>query len=149
LTCYSRPCDKVAYSSRLRIRKRLAALWRPQGNYRFRADQGGAQYWSATADDCAVPGCTGVTVMLAPANGMVPNDTLSLTAYQPGSDTAMIQTSCIMPASDTVASGGPMVSGTELNGHLRGPSGSAVWLSQSDAGNDGVMLLVEGQQGQV
>jgi len=69
------------------------ALKVPQVNYRFRADQGGAQYWSATADDCAVPGCTGVTVTLSAASDMAPKGLLSSTAYQPGSDTALIQAS--------------------------------------------------------
>jgi hypothetical protein len=78
----------------------------PQGNYRFRADQGGAQYWSDSADDCAVPGCTDVTVTRAPASGIVPNATLSLTAYQPGSDTALLLASWIMPAGAQIVSDG-------------------------------------------
>jgi RHS repeat-associated protein len=80
----------------------------PQGNYRFRADQGGAQYWSDSTDDCMVPGCTGVTVTLAPTSGMVPKGLLSFTAYQPGSDTAMIQASWIMPAGAQIVSDGPV-----------------------------------------
>ncbi|MBN1440887.1 MAG: Ig-like domain-containing protein [Anaerolineales bacterium] len=36
----------------------------PQGSYRFRADQGGKEFWSGPANHCAVPGCTtvGITV---------------------------------------------------------------------------------------
>ena len=78
----------------------------PIGNYRFRADQGGAQYWSDTADDCAVPGCVGVTVTLAPTGGMAPKGLLSLTAYQPGSDTAMIPASWMVLAGVLIESGG-------------------------------------------
>ena len=39
-----------------------AAFTLPQGPYRFRADLSGTQFWSSTADDCAVPGCTAVTI---------------------------------------------------------------------------------------
>jgi RHS repeat-associated protein len=38
----------------------------PQGNYRFRADYGGAQYWSSTSNHCTLPGCTAVTVTVGP-----------------------------------------------------------------------------------
>jgi len=34
----------------------------PLGNYRFRADKGGVQYWSGPSNHCTVPGCTSVTV---------------------------------------------------------------------------------------
>jgi RHS repeat-associated protein len=34
----------------------------PQGDYRFRADKDGGQYWSGESNHCAVPGCTVVTV---------------------------------------------------------------------------------------
>ena len=30
----------------------------PQGDYRFRADYEGVQFWSNTENHCAVPGCT-------------------------------------------------------------------------------------------
>jgi len=30
----------------------------PEGDYRFRADYDGVQFWSNTSDHCAVPGCT-------------------------------------------------------------------------------------------
>jgi len=34
----------------------------PQGDYRFRADYDGTQFWSGEADHCAVPGCEVATV---------------------------------------------------------------------------------------
>ncbi len=40
----------------------LALFTLPQGNYRFRADFDGAQYWSGDANHCTLPGCTAVTV---------------------------------------------------------------------------------------
>ena len=40
----------------------------PQGNYRFRADQGGAQYWSDAVNDCTVPGCTGAAMSVLQAS---------------------------------------------------------------------------------
>jgi RHS repeat-associated protein len=36
----------------------------PLGNYRFRADKNGTQYWSGPSNHCTVPGCTSVTVTL-------------------------------------------------------------------------------------
>ena len=39
---------------------------------------------------------------------MAPDGLLSLTAYQPGSDTAMIQASWIVPASEQIVSDGPL-----------------------------------------
>ena len=34
----------------------------PQGDYRFRVDKPGNQFWSGSANHCTVPGCTAVTV---------------------------------------------------------------------------------------
>jgi hypothetical protein len=34
----------------------------PQGDYRFRVDKPGNQFWSGTENHCTVPGCTEVTV---------------------------------------------------------------------------------------
>jgi len=34
----------------------------PQGEYRFRADKNGTQFWSSAGNDCAVPGCVAATV---------------------------------------------------------------------------------------
>jgi len=38
----------------------------PQGSYRFRADYNGAQFWSATGNNCSLPGCTAVNIVTAP-----------------------------------------------------------------------------------
>jgi len=40
----------------------LVTFTLPMGDYRFRADKDGEQYWSGAANHCTVPGCTGVTV---------------------------------------------------------------------------------------
>jgi mannan endo-1,4-beta-mannosidase len=37
-----------------------------QGSYRFRADYNGTQYWSASSNHCAVPGCMLGTVIVGP-----------------------------------------------------------------------------------
>ena len=34
----------------------------PQGDYRFRSDRNGTQFWSGEADHCALPGCTEASV---------------------------------------------------------------------------------------
>ena len=34
----------------------------PQGDYRFRADRNGTQFWSGETDHCAIPGCTETSV---------------------------------------------------------------------------------------
>src|SRR4030067_606703 len=34
----------------------------PQGDYRFRADRNGTQFWSGGTDHCALPGCTEASV---------------------------------------------------------------------------------------
>jgi RHS repeat-associated protein len=36
----------------------------PEGSYRFRADYNGTQFWSGEANHCAVPGCSGATVVV-------------------------------------------------------------------------------------
>jgi RHS repeat-associated protein len=36
----------------------------PQGNYRFRADYNGTQFWSGAENHCTLPGCTGAGVTL-------------------------------------------------------------------------------------
>jgi len=74
----------------------------------FPANRGGTQFWSDAAYDCTVPGCSGATVTRAPASGMAPDGLLTLTAYQPGSDTAMIPTSWIVPAGEQIDSDGPV-----------------------------------------
>jgi hypothetical protein len=34
----------------------------PEGDYRFRADKDGTQYWSSATNHCTVPGCTSTVV---------------------------------------------------------------------------------------
>ena len=36
----------------------------PQGDYRFRADLNGTQFWSGTTDHCAIPGCESTSVVV-------------------------------------------------------------------------------------
>jgi CSLREA domain-containing protein len=38
----------------------------PPGNYRFRADQNGTQYWSNSANHCTLPGCLIIPVTVGP-----------------------------------------------------------------------------------
>jgi RHS repeat-associated protein len=38
----------------------------PQGNYRFRADYNGKQYWSGSSNHCTAPGCLEWTVIVGP-----------------------------------------------------------------------------------
>lgn len=39
----------------------------PQGSYRFRADQGGVQYWSGPENHCTIPGCDAVSMTIGRA----------------------------------------------------------------------------------
>lgn len=39
----------------------------PNEAYRFRSDKNGTQFWSATANDCAVPGCTSAAITVTQA----------------------------------------------------------------------------------
>jgi len=36
----------------------------PQGDYRFRSDRNGTQFWSGETDHCALPGCTEASVIV-------------------------------------------------------------------------------------
>jgi ribosomal protein S11 len=38
----------------------------PVGNYRFRADRNGTQFWSGAGNHCAVPGCTSASINTIP-----------------------------------------------------------------------------------
>lgn len=40
-------------------------LWLPEGNYRFRSDLNGLQYFSSSINDCTVPGCSSDTITAA------------------------------------------------------------------------------------
>jgi RHS repeat-associated protein len=48
----------------------VSSLILPFGNYRFRADKSGTQYWSGPSNHCTVPGCTtaAITVTTGGAN---------------------------------------------------------------------------------
>ena len=39
----------------------------PIGGYHFRADLNGTEFWSDTANDCAVPGCAAVAITVTQA----------------------------------------------------------------------------------
>ncbi len=41
----------------------------PLGNYRFRADKSGGQYWSGSQNHCAIPGCTTAAISVAATGG--------------------------------------------------------------------------------
>jgi RHS repeat-associated protein len=53
----------------------------PQGNYRFRADYDGVQFWSAQSNTCALPGCTTATVTLP--GGVTQGETTIDYTYDP------------------------------------------------------------------
>lgn len=44
----------------------LAVFTLPLGEYRFRADYNGTQYWSGVANHCTLPGCTDVSMTVGP-----------------------------------------------------------------------------------
>jgi len=54
----------------------------PQGDYRFRADYQGVQYWSSEADHCSIPGCEEVTVVAGVAPTATPTNTPQPTATE-------------------------------------------------------------------
>ena len=41
----------------------------PPGNYRFRADKNGAQYWSGSSNHCTVPNCISATITIPVTSG--------------------------------------------------------------------------------
>jgi hypothetical protein len=43
----------------------------PQGNYRFRGDLNGTQFWSSTENACALPGCASAAITLPGGNRRV------------------------------------------------------------------------------
>jgi hypothetical protein len=51
----------------------------PMGNYRFRADRSGSQYWSGASNHCTIPGCTSAMVSLATGVGLQPDSAFTLT----------------------------------------------------------------------
>jgi RHS repeat-associated protein len=52
-----------------------ASITLPEGNYRFRADVDGTQFWSGEANHCAIPGCTGVLMTIPDPVLVVVQDT--------------------------------------------------------------------------
>jgi len=52
-----------------------ATLTLPLGNYRFRADYNGAQYWSGAQNHCAIPGCASLTLVVGPQMTATPVQT--------------------------------------------------------------------------
>jgi uncharacterized protein GlcG (DUF336 family) len=48
----------------------------PQGNYHFRADLNGTQFWSSTSNDCSLPGCSTSSVTVTVPVQVVVQDNL-------------------------------------------------------------------------
>lgn len=69
-----------------------ASFTLPQGDYRFRADKNGAQFWSGETNHCSIPGCESasitvtvpVTIAVQDTDG-VPKDGLPVYAFTAGS----------------------------------------------------------------
>jgi RHS repeat-associated protein len=51
----------------------------PQGSYRFRVDKDGTQYWSAAANNCAIPGCIQAAVTLPGGGAGLVTQTITYT----------------------------------------------------------------------
>jgi len=56
------------------------SLTLPQGEYRFRADSGGEQYWSGESNHCAIPECTSVEIVAGEAQPPTGTPTATATA---------------------------------------------------------------------
>jgi RHS repeat-associated protein len=54
----------------------------PQGDYRFRADLNGTQFWSGTTDHCTIPGCVEATVVAGVAPTATPTNAPEPTATE-------------------------------------------------------------------
>ncbi len=54
----------------------------PQGDYRFRADYNGVQFWSGNENSCTLPGCTAAAVILPGGQSAPTNVTINYT-YDP------------------------------------------------------------------
>ena len=52
-----------------------ASFTLPEGEYRFRADYNGTQFWSGAANHCTVPGCSVATVIVTPSTLVTVQDT--------------------------------------------------------------------------
>jgi hypothetical protein len=55
----------------------------PQGDYRFRADYDGVQFWSGETDDCSVPGCLAAAVALPGGGGITEQSVTIDYSYDP------------------------------------------------------------------
>ena len=55
-----------------------AAFTLPQGNYRFRADYNGTQFWSGAQNHCTLPGCSSATVTVTPSTLVTVTDSDNL-----------------------------------------------------------------------
>ena len=49
----------------------LVILTLPLGNYRFRANKNGQQYFSGLANHCSIPGCVSATITLPVTSGFI------------------------------------------------------------------------------
>jgi len=56
-----------------------AVMTLPQGEYRFRADKDGTQYWSAAANNCTVPGCIQAVITLPGGGAAAETRTIAYT----------------------------------------------------------------------
>jgi len=52
-----------------------ASITLPEGDYRFRVDVDGTQFWSGEADHCAIPGCTNILLTIPDPVLVVVQDT--------------------------------------------------------------------------
>ncbi|MDX9993330.1 MAG: carboxypeptidase regulatory-like domain-containing protein, partial [Anaerolineales bacterium] len=51
----------------------------PLGNYRFRADFNGVQYWSAASNHCTIPGCNSLALIVGPQATATPTSVATQT----------------------------------------------------------------------
>jgi hypothetical protein len=64
-----------------------AVFTMPQGNYHFRADYDGTQYWSEASNHCAVPGCLAVGIIVGPLPTATPTTAPTATATSTPTET--------------------------------------------------------------
>jgi len=67
----------------------------PVGDYRFRTDQSGVQYWSGSQNHCTIPGCTSAGMTLPAPLGIL--DSQGLAFFQPEPGTLSVSTEQIFP----------------------------------------------------
>jgi RHS repeat-associated protein len=83
-----------------------------QGNYRFRADYNGTQYWSGASNHCAVPGCLPLTVIVGPQSTATATPTQTETPLPP--TTTPVPTETTSPTPEPIATETPVPSETPL-----------------------------------